>query len=152
MKQSSSMKGVIRFALAVGLALGCAGQSFAQSSDNMLLTHKTLSYASGKQVYRHICQGCHMPDARGAKGAGTYPALAGNPRLASAHYMAAVMVHGRNDMPSFSRRSDLKGFEALAHVTLTDVQIAAVVNYVRSHFGNHYRDTLSAADVKAMHP
>ena len=29
-------------------------------------------------------------------------------------------------------------------------QIAAVVNYVRSNFDNHYTDTLSADDVAAM--
>jgi len=32
---------------------------------------------------------------------------------------------------------------------LTDEQVAAVVNYVRSHFGNNYADTVTAADAKA---
>ncbi len=30
----------------------------------------------------------------------------------------------------------------------TDEQIANVVNYVRSNFGNHYRDKVKPADVK----
>ena len=30
---------------------------------------------------------------------------------------------------------------------LSDDQVAAVVNYVRTHFGNNYEDAVSAADV-----
>jgi mono/diheme cytochrome c family protein len=32
---------------------------------------------------------------------------------------------------------------------MTDEQVADVVNYVRSHFGNSYGPVVSAADVKA---
>ena len=32
---------------------------------------------------------------------------------------------------------------------LTDEQIAAVVNYVRTHFGNDFPDAVTAADAKA---
>ena len=35
---------------------------------------------------------------------------------------------------------------------LSDDQVAAVVNYVRSHFGNAYTDEVTAADVKAARP
>ena len=42
-----------------------------------------LGFASGEQVYMQICQGCHMPDGRGAQGAGYYPALAGDPGIGS---------------------------------------------------------------------
>ena len=27
----------------------------------------------GEAIYRSVCAGCHMPDGRGASGAGTYP-------------------------------------------------------------------------------
>jgi mono/diheme cytochrome c family protein len=33
---------------------------------------------------------------------------------------------------------------------LDDQQIADVVNYVRSHFGNKYRDKVKPADVKQL--
>jgi mono/diheme cytochrome c family protein len=33
---------------------------------------------------------------------------------------------------------------------LNDAQVAAVVDYVRGHFGNFYRDAASADDVKAV--
>ena len=32
----------------------------------------------GEAIYKGVCQGCHMPDAKGAVGAGMYPALAKN--------------------------------------------------------------------------
>ena len=35
---------------------------------------------------------------------------------------------------------------------MSDEQAADVVNYVRSHFGNDYRDTVSAAAVQAARP
>ena len=88
----------------------------------------------GENLYRAICQGCHMPDARGAQGAGAYPALAANPRLASGAFPATRVLAGRGAMP------------ALAN-SLTDEQVADVVNFVRSHFDNHYADTITARDV-----
>lgn len=116
-----------------------------------ILSGDQLGHASGEQIFQHICQGCHMPDAHGAIGAGNYPALAKDPNLASAQFMAAVVLNGRRDMPSFVVRPDLQGFEAMVRVSLDDAQIADVVNYVRSHFGNHYTDKLSAVDVAALH-
>jgi mono/diheme cytochrome c family protein len=91
----------------------------------------------GEALFRSICQGCHMPDAKGAKGAGMYPALAGNANLEAAAYPVTVVVHGRKGMPPFGDY-------------LNDAQVAAVVNYVRSHFGNSYQDGVSADDVKAV--
>jgi mono/diheme cytochrome c family protein len=94
-------------------------------------------HTDGAVLYRAICQGCHMPDARGAKGAGEYPALAANPKLAAAAFPATRVLAGWLGMPSFA-------------VNLSDDQIAAVVNYVRTHFDNHYTDTLTAADVARL--
>ncbi len=133
------------------LMLTAAIPTQAQTSESPVLSGDQLAHASGEQIFQHICQGCHMPDARGATGAGTYPALANNAHLASARFMASVMLNGRRDMPSFVVRHDLHGFEAMVRVGLDDAQIADVANYVRSHFGNHYTDKLSAQDVAALH-
>ena len=78
-----------------------------------------------------------MAKGEGAKGAGFYPALASNPKLAAAAYPASVVMNGLHGMPSFASK-------------LSDDQIADVVNYVRSNFGNQYPDKLSATDVKAF--
>ena len=89
----------------------------------------------GEAIFKNVCQGCHMPDAKGAVGAGAYPALAGNAKLEEAGYPVAIVVHGQKGMPPFGP-------------FLNDAQVAAVVNYVRSHFGNHYSGKVTAADVK----
>jgi mono/diheme cytochrome c family protein len=91
---------------------------------------------SGEALYANICQACHMPDGKGATGAGTYPALAGNPNLAAAGYPVIVVLHGLRGMPPVG-------------YFMSDDQVAAVVNYVRTHFGNSYPDAVSAAEVKA---
>jgi mono/diheme cytochrome c family protein len=90
----------------------------------------------GEELFKALCQGCHMPDARGAVGAGAYPALAGDVRLAASVYPVTVVVNGQRAMPSFGE-------------DLSDEQIANVINYVRTHFGNHYKDAVSVAAVKA---
>ena len=121
----------------------------AQSSDNATHAQSAPGFADGKAVFEHICQGCHMPDAKGATGAGSYPALTGNARLVSAAYMAAVILHGRRDMPSFIQTGDSGPLE---NSRLSDTQIADVINYVRTHFGNHYADRITAQEVAGMHP
>jgi mono/diheme cytochrome c family protein len=91
----------------------------------------------GESIYHAICQGCHMPDARGVQdGAGHYPALAQNPRVGAAPYILHNVIHGRYGMPAFGPALD-------------DAQVAAVVTYVRTHFGNHFDDAVTADDAKA---
>lgn len=130
--------------LSIASACACAVEPMVMSRDE-------LSKATGAQIYEHICQGCHMPDGKGATGAGNYPALAGNPKLASAQFAAATVLHGRSDMPAFVMRPDLRGFDAWVYFGLEDAQIADVVNHVRTHFGNHYDDVISAEQVRALH-
>jgi len=91
---------------------------------------------TGEDLYTHICQGCHMPDAKGAIGAGAYPALASNPRLAAAIYPITVVLRGQRAMISLGE-------------SLDDQQVAAVLNYVRTHFGNRYKDAITPAMVAA---
>jgi mono/diheme cytochrome c family protein len=91
---------------------------------------------SGDELFVNVCQGCHMPDGRGATGAGAYPSLAGNDHLETGGYPIAVIVNGQRGMPPFGEM-------------MSDDQIAAVVNYVRTHFGNRYDDAVTPADVRA---
>lgn len=97
---------------------------------------KRTAAISGEQIYRNVCQSCHMADARGATGAAAIPALANNPNLASADYPIAMVTNGRGAMPWFT---DM----------LTPAQIAAVIGYVRTNFGNDYREPVTTAEVAA---
>ena len=111
----------------------------AQSSDGSFMSPLRFMQRDGEVIYRTVCQGCHMTAAQGAVGAAAYPALANDPKLAAAGCSVLVVVNGSKDMPPF---------DAL----LDDEQVAAVVNYVRSHFGNSYPDTVSPADVRSARP
>lgn len=90
---------------------------------------------TGEELFANVCQGCHMPDATGASGAGTYPSLAGNKNLESGSYPIFLVINGRRGMPAFG---DM----------MTDGQVAAVVNYLRTHFGNDYQDAVTTKDVQ----
>jgi mono/diheme cytochrome c family protein len=102
----------------------------------------------GQEIYMRVCRGCHMRDAGGAVGAGHYPALAKDPALMSRQFMALTILMGRRNMPAFGARHAI-GFGGPPAV-LNETQIAAVINYVRSHFGNHYKDQITAAEVGAL--
>jgi mono/diheme cytochrome c family protein len=122
--------------IAAGLALGGVMLSGAATAQPFAGHYPQ---ATGEALYTGVCQACHMPDARGAIGAGAYPALAHNRHLQSANYPVLVLINGQKAMPSFGD-------------ALSDDQIAAVVNYVRSNFGNTYKDKITAAEVKALRP
>ena len=141
-----------RLAAGAVVALAWAAAAFletpAQAGTAGIFDPASLNTTDGRQVFEQICQGCHMADARGAIGAGHYPALANDRTLASRQYMALTILMGRRNMPAFGAKHAI-GFGG-PPATLTDEQIAAVINYVRSHFGNRYTDSITAAEVAAL--
>jgi mono/diheme cytochrome c family protein len=88
----------------------------------------------GVDLFRNVCAACHQPDARGAVGAGAYPPLAANGKLAASDFVLMVLLRGLDGMPPVGEM-------------MSDAQVADVINYVRTHFGNSYSDPVSAADV-----
>ena len=133
-------------------ALACACLAAAAAfADSPSINSTAPSFDGGMQVYQHLCQGCHMADAQGAVGAGRYPKLAGNPALVSRQYVALTVLNGKNGMPAFG--VPVSKMSEFGSVTLDDARIAEVVNYVRSHFGNRWRDKATATEVAALpHP
>jgi mono/diheme cytochrome c family protein len=116
--------------------LADASPAVAQSSDGSFSNPAHFMPRDGEVLYRTSCQACHMPAGQGASGAGVYPPLATNIKLRTARYPIFVVVNGQKGMPPFGEQMD-------------DEQVAAVVNYIRTHFGNDFNDTVSAAAVKA---
>jgi mono/diheme cytochrome c family protein len=101
------------YAAAAVAGLLAAGAASAQPGDAAL----------GAQVFAQNCAACHQANGEGIKGA--FPALAGDPFvLGDPKAIAYVPLHGRGGMPNFSE-------------DLTDAEIAAVLTYVRSSWGNH---------------
>ncbi|MDX5401683.1 MAG: cytochrome c [Rhodobacterales bacterium] len=96
-----------------------------------------ITQQGGEAVYDAVCAGCHMPDGEGAVGAGAYPALAGNELLADPSYPIYLVLEGQKAMPPFGGMLD-------------DQQVADVVNYIRSHFGNAFLDEYGEATAQAV--
>lgn len=124
-----------RLPLLALLATLPAGQALADAASN--IAGSVTTSTDGQVLYTQICQGCHMANAKGAAGAAIIPALADNPKLRSSGYPVYVVLNGYGGMPWFSGM-------------MTDTQIASVVNYVRTNFGNHYADAIKPADVAAV--
>lgn len=76
----------------------------------------------GKAIYTKNCAACHQVTGRGIQGA--FPPLAGSAFVMGAPTeVATVLLKGRGGMPDFS-------------ASLDDAQIAAVVSYARTSWGN----------------
>lgn len=114
-----------------------SGPVTGDAVSNSFGSAQMFSEKTGEELYRNVCAGCHMPDAMGAQGAGFYPALARNEKLSASGYPVMVVMKGLNGMPPVG---DM----------MTDQQVADVVNYVRTHFGNRYRDAVKPEEVKAL--
>lgn len=78
--------------------------------------------ADGATLFKENCSACHQPAGQGVPGA--FPALAGDTFVVGdPRGPAYVVTHGRGGMPNFSEDLD-------------DTQIAAILSFVRSSWGN----------------
>jgi mono/diheme cytochrome c family protein len=131
--------------LAAGILISLAScAAFAQSAADIsaaptFSTGFKFAEQSGESLYQSVCQACHMPNAAGATGAAAYPSLAADPALMDRGYPAYVVIFGKRSMPAFG---DM----------MSDTQVTAVVNYLRSHFGNSYLDEITVEEVHAARP
>jgi mono/diheme cytochrome c family protein len=124
-----------KIGFAASLALISAAAPAQDSPQRTFSSGYRFVEMSGEELYNNVCRVCHMAEATGASGAGTYPSLAGNRNLEAGGYAVTLVLHGRRGMPSFA---DM----------MNDDQVAAVVNYLRTNFGNNYSDVVSAEDVR----
>ncbi|HTN14678.1 MAG TPA: cytochrome c [Sphingomonadaceae bacterium] len=122
---------------AIGAITASATAQTVADADGAFMTSSRFSETDGESMYKHVCAGCHMPDGKGSTGAGFYPSLSQSERLEAGGYPVYVLMEGLNGMPPLGRM-------------MTDDQVADVVNYVRTHFGNKYKDPVAAADVAAL--
>ncbi len=91
--------------------------------------------ADGKALFLKNCAACHQPTGKGIPGA--FPALAGSKFVqGKGSEVATVLLKGRGGMPDFSE-------------SLSDRDIATVLTFVRSNWGNQ-ADGLSEADVGSL--
>jgi mono/diheme cytochrome c family protein len=77
---------------------------------------------TGQELFKQNCSACHQITGKGIPGA--FPSLAGDPFvMGPPELVASTVVHGRGGMPTFG-------------TDLSDVQIATILTYVRSAWGN----------------
>ena len=114
-----------------------AANDASEHQDVTISNARHFEEQGGEAIFKSVCQGCHMSDAKGAKGVAQYPALASDANLAGAPYPIYMVLKGQGAMPGFASM-------------MSDQQIADVVNYVRSHFGNQYEDLVKVTDVKSL--
>jgi cytochrome c oxidase subunit 2 len=78
--------------------------------------------ARGAQVYAANCQACHQANGQGLKPA--FPALDGSQVVASKVDQIAILLNGKNAMPSWKQ--------------LSDVELAAVATYTKNSWTNKH--------------
>jgi mono/diheme cytochrome c family protein len=132
------MKRVVALA-ALTAAWANPARADSATSQDLSKGYVKFSEQGGQALYANVCQGCHMADGKGAAGAGRYPSLVADPKLEISGYAVALVVNGQGAMPPVGRMMD-------------DAQVAAVVNYVRTHFGNRSTDAVTKEEVKAARP
>ncbi|GAB2515701.1 cytochrome c oxidase subunit II [Microbulbifer agarilyticus] len=104
------------------------------------LTNKTFTfdelYARGEEIYKSACVACHQAKGEGIPG--TFPAIAGS-KIATGPMDAhmSMVVDGSSSNPA------MQAFGA----QLSEVDLAAVITYQRSAFGNNMGDTVQPIDV-----
>ena len=102
----------------------------------------TAPAVDGSKVFSSVCAACHQPDAKGLPGA--FPALAGAELVNEKDplKMVDIVLGGYDALPNF-------GAMPSQAENLSDEEIAAVISYVRSNFGND-APPVDAATVKAQ--
>lgn len=90
--------------------------------------------AKGLAVYRQACAACHMTDGSGVPN--LQPALDGGNRVVNGdpNTLIALLLHGAQEALPADRERYSNQMPTLD--SLTDDEIAAVLTYVRSNFGN----------------
>jgi cytochrome c oxidase subunit 2 len=103
--------------------VGARKKEMAARADdpNKVWTQEELM-ARGAQVYSAHCQACHQPHGQGLKPA--FPALDGSQVVASKADQIAILLNGKNQMPSWKQ--------------LSDVELAAVSTYTKNSWTNKH--------------
>ena len=89
---------------------------------------------TGEAIYATVCTACHQADGKGAVGAGAYPTLTALP--GGPDYPMQVVMNGQAGMPPFGG-------------ILDDNQVAEIVNYIRTNFGNTDTENPATAEMAA---
>ncbi len=106
--------------------------------------HPLQDAKNGKEVYSLHCQSCHMEKGEGVEG--LYPPVAKTSYVKDTKKIIGIILNGQSGEITVNEKKYNTDMPAQAY--LTDQQIADVLTYVRSSWGNKY-PAVTAAQVKA---
>jgi mono/diheme cytochrome c family protein len=103
------------------------------------------SVERGKEVYTAQCISCHQPNGEGLSG--VFPPLAGSDHLTKNQEKSiSVILNGQNE--EITVNGTKYSVPMAAMNSLTDQQIADVLNYIGQSWGNQF-NTVTPAQVKS---
>jgi mono/diheme cytochrome c family protein len=103
-----------------------------------------LQTGNGKEIYALHCQSCHMEKGEGMEG--VYPPLAKTSYLKDVKKNIKIILEGQSGEITVNGKKYNSNMPAQPY--LTDKEIADVLTYVRSSWGNKY-PAVKPAQVKA---
>ncbi len=121
----------------ITVIVGCASLFF--------ISGKRQDKKKGKELYVLNCQSCHMENGEGLEG--VYPPLAKTGYLKDSKKIIDIILNGQSGEISVNGKN--YNTDMPAQSNLTDQQIADVLTYIRSSWGNKY-SAIKSAQVKAQ--
>ncbi len=104
----------------------------------------TQSVERGKEVYTAQCMSCHQANGEGLSG--VFPPLAGSDHLTKdQHKSISIILKGQDEEITVNGTKYSVPMQALP--SLTDQQVADVLNYIGHSWGNQF-NTVTPAQVK----
>lgn len=101
------------------------------------------SIRNGQTVYEAYCLSCHMADGNGLEG--VFPSLVKTGNLTDKNKLVKIMLQGMRG-PIMVNGTKYDG--EMARITLSDQEVADVINYIRNSWGNK-APLLKISDVAA---
>lgn len=136
---------VIVLMISVLMVAACASPK-KENAQKTELKGAVIDEHVGEQAYKRHCLACHQRDAGGVPG--MYPPLANN-KLVSGDKapLIHIMLNGMSGEIEVNGQK-YNGVMA-SYSNLSDDEIADILNYIRSGFGNEGQE-ITASDVKAL--
>jgi mono/diheme cytochrome c family protein len=99
----------------------------------------------GKEIYSNNCSSCHMEKGEGVEG--TFPPLVKSSYVTGdTGQLINIMLQGQTGEITVDGKTYTMDMPAQSH--LSDEEIADVLNFIRSSWGNKTKKAVLAADVK----
>ncbi|HEV3091917.1 MAG TPA: cytochrome c [Candidatus Cybelea sp.] len=135
-------------AFCIAALAACAkGGSSSASATAAAVAKNPASASDGATVYVANCSSCHQPNGRGV--AGAFPPLAGNPTVNGNPIAVIAIVKNGLEGRLVVDGNAYSGIMPSWKHEISDEQIAAVISYIRSSWGNH-AGGVSVSDVGSI--